>query len=404
MLPHGIIAGLRRAVLLCLPLAGACSSLPDRMIVPEKLVSEAQVPGFPDVRGWGDELPPLEQLKRAEVPAIRARQQERQQRTGQAEANILAISGGGENGAFGAGLLVGWSDCGTRPEFDLITGVSAGALIAPFAFLGRDYDPKLAELFTRFSGSDIYEASIVSGIFGGSAVASNEPLKQLIARYVDDEMMRRIAGGRAKGRVLLIGTTNLDAERPVYWDVGRIAQKGGRDGLELIRTVLVASAALPGVFPPVRIRVVANGKPFDELHVDGGPTRQVFLSPSDFSFRQLDKLIGRKVRRDLFIIRNGKLGPEWAKSGEGLFAIGQRSLYATTKYQALGDLTRIYSKATADGIGYNLAAIPDDFRLSLPKPFDTTYMKALFEVGHKQGRSCHQWLKSPPGVPVADRN
>lgn len=385
------------AVMLAMTMAG-CATLPERVVAPKSVAAQAEIEGMANVRGWGDEPPSLQHIRAVEVPILRAKHKAVARRGEPPRSNILALSGGGENGAFGAGLLVGWGESGDRPDFDLVTGVSAGALIAPFAFLGGTYDRPLAELFTHFGENDIYEPTLIAGVLGGTALASNKPLRKLIARFVDAEMMRRIAEQRSAGRLLLIGTTNLDAERPVVWDIGRIAQQNTPQALELIRNVILASAALPGIFPPVRIRVVANGKAYEELHIDGGPTRQVFLSPSDFSFSDVDKALGKKVVRNLFIIRNGKLGPEWDNARDTAFAIAQRSLFATTKYQALGDLTRIHAKAVRDGVGYHLAAIPDDFDVRLAKPFDRGYMRALYEEGYQLGRSGYKWMAAPPGI------
>jgi predicted acylesterase/phospholipase RssA len=379
-------------------LQAACATPPDRAFVPKMLVTSAQVDGLPGVRGWTDELPPLDQFKARELPAMRARYAALSRSGKPFVASMLALSGGGENGAFGAGLLVGWTEHGGRPEFELVTGVSAGALIAPFAFLGTSYDRQLSELFNRYGGSDIYQPMVLAGILGGSSVASNEPLRALVARYVDQTMMRRLSEERAKGRLLLIGTTNLDAERPVYWDIGRIAQAGTGDALELIRSVLVASSAIPGVFPPVRIRVTADGRKYEELHVDGGTTRQVFFSPANFRFKELDRSLGRSIKRELYVVRNGKIGPEWEQASESVLSIGRRALYTTIKNQALGDLVRMYEKAGADGIGYNLAAIPDTFDVPLKQPFDKTYMQALFNEGLRLGRAGYRWQDKPPGV------
>ena len=355
------------------------------------------------VRGWGDEPPPWDQFKAKELPTLRAKYHSLKRAGRPLESKSLAISGDGEDGAFGAGLLVGWSERGDRPEFDLVTGVSAGALIAPFAFLGRSYDRQLSEMFTRFGSEDIYQEQVLEGVLGGSAIASNAPLKALIDHYVDFEMMRQLAEQRSVGRILMIGTTNLDAERPVYWDLGRIAQLGNEKALDLIRSVLLASAAIPGIFPPVRIEVVANGKTYEELHVDGGPTRQVFFSPSNFSFRDIDKAIGLKVKRDLYVIRNGKVGPDWDVAGEGVLSISQRSLSALIKYQAIGDFTRMHAKASADGIEFHLAAIPNSFSASTHRPFDQAYMKALYEFGLRAGREGYSWMKAPPGIEGALR-
>jgi len=376
-------------------MAAGCASLPERSAVPLKLADAAEIDGLAGVRGWGDQQPRMEAFEASHLSALRAKYRAKQARGEPLETNILAISGGGENGAFGAGLLVGWSEKGGRPSFDLVTGVSAGALIAPFAFLGSAYDRQLTEIFTRYGSDDIYESNLLAGALGGSAIASSAPLKKLIDKFVTASMVSEIATNCDAGRMLLVNTTNIDAERPVFWDIYKISRRGNRQAIELIRSILLASASIPGVFPPVRIKVVANGRDYEELHVDGGPTRQVFLSPTGFRFGEIDKAIGRKLKRNLFIIRNGKLGPEFEETRENLLAIGQRSVYMTTKYQALGDLTRIHAKAVADGIGFHLAAIPDDFRAPLPKPFDSGYMNALYRVGLQLGRGAQPWSTSP---------
>ena len=241
--------------------------------VPERLVAEAELTSMPNVRVWGDA--PAESIAavvKAEKPK-RGAFAEAHRRSGQQspQPNIIAISGGGENGAFGAGLLVGWSDAGTRPDFDLVTGISAGALIAPFVYLGRSKNVALKELFTKLTRSDIYDPGIMTPLFG-SALVDSSPLETLIANYVDERFLRDAARERARGRVLLIGTTNLDAERPVLWDMGRIAMSGHPDALGLFRKILLASASIPGAFPPVRIKVQAEGRTYEELHVDGGVT------------------------------------------------------------------------------------------------------------------------------------
>jgi hypothetical protein len=265
------------ALLALATLGAGCATLIPREVVPERLADEAELTGMPNIRVWGDasaeSLTALLKAERLETGALA----EARRRSGQQspELNVVAISGGGDNGAFAAGLLVGWSDAGTRPDFDLVTGVSAGALVAPFVYLGRNRDAKLKEIFTKYTRSDIYSAGIMTPLFGAGLVDS-APLENLIANYVDEPFLREVARERRKGRVLLIGTTNLDAERPVLWDMGRIAMSGHPQALGLFRKVLLASASIPGAFPPVRIKVRAEGRTYEELHVDGGVTQQVF--------------------------------------------------------------------------------------------------------------------------------
>ena len=351
-------------VSLAVGLAG-CATPVERLAVPAALASEASVPGMGEIRLWGD-APFSPTLLKPDLPVLRAKYQARAKRGEKLESNLLALSGGADDGAFGAGLLVGWTAHGDRPEFDLVTGISAGALIAPFAFLGRDYDKQLAGLFTTYGADQIYQANVLSGLFGGSSLADSAPLAQLIERYVDDRFLRRVAEERSKGRFLLIGTTNLDAQRPVYWDMGRIAQSRDPGAPELFRRVLLASASFPGIFPPVHINVKAGGHRYEEMHVDGGTTREVFFTVADFSYRDLDKAIGRKVARRLWVIRNGKIAPEYKVTKDSTFVIAQRSLETLAKNRGLGDLTRMYVRAKADGIDYNLAAIPAEFEAPHP--------------------------------------
>jgi predicted acylesterase/phospholipase RssA len=394
-----MLGEIRLGLLTALVLAG-CASASLRDVVPERLVGEAEIPGMADVRTWGDSgAEAVTTFLKQEGANLKAKYAARGKDQHVPEAHMLAISGGGDDGAFAAGLLVGWSAHGDRPQFDLVTGISAGALTAPFAFLGKDYDRQLAGLFVH-GGEDIYQATLLEGLFGGNSVADSEPLARLIATYVDHRMLGRIGAERAKGRILLVGTTNLDAQRPVYWDMGKIALSRRPEKLDLFRRVLLASASLPGVFPPVHIKVIANGKTYEEMHVDGGPTRQVFFTPADFDFRELDKVIGRRVTRHLWVIRNGKIAPEYSAVSESALAIAGRSLETLTKNQGIGDLIRMHDKARAEGIDFNLAHIPADFSAPRPAPFDEGYMHALFERGVALGRAGYVWEKAAPGGEV----
>ena len=379
--------------------ATGCGTGPERMAVPAALAADASVPDMADIRAWGD-APYSRALLVPELPKLKASYDAMAKAGRPVSADLLALSGGADDGAFGAGLLVGWGKRGDRPEFGLVTGISAGALIAPFAFLGREYDRQLTAVFTTYGSDQIYQANILPGLLGGSALADSSPLKHLIDRHVDARMLRRIAEERAKGRFLLVGTTNIDAQRPVYWDMGRIAQRGDRRSAELFRKVLLASAALPGLFPPVHFDVVAGGKRYEEMHVDGGATHGVFLSPAEFSFREIDQAVGRKVRRRLWVVRNGKLAPEYRVTNETTLAIAQRSLETLSRSQGLGDLARMYTKAKADDIEFRLAAIPEDFHAPRPAPFDNGYMKALFALGERLGREGYPWAALPPEVAV----
>ncbi|WP_072392172.1 patatin-like phospholipase family protein [Hyphomicrobium sp. CS1GBMeth3] len=377
-----------------------CATLPPRNVLPEALVDEAELINMPGIRVWGDATE-----RELEVVLASASSRGEAAQKGRQISNMLAISGGAEDGAFGAGLLVGWGASGTRPRFDYVTGVSAGALIAPFAFLGAKGDKALREIFTQYGQSDILTANVLPGLFGGSAVADSKPLARLIEKYADRAFLREIARERRNGRMLLIGTTNIDAQRPVVWDMGRIAMSEHPEALSLFRKVLLASASIPGAFPPVRFKVGAQGQTYEEMHVDGGITQQVFLAPSALAFRKIDRRFGvPTAARRLYIIRNGKVTPEWQPVEERVLPIAQRSISTLTKHQGIGDLYRMYAATRRDGIDYNLAAIPADFTGKSSGPFDRAYMVPLFALGQKLGRTGYRWLKAPPGLNAAQHD
>lgn len=377
----------------------ACAAAIVRNPVPVELTGIANPSGFINVRYWGDKEPPnlraiaalkLSQMRRGRPELFRGKRP---------RIDYLALSGGGSDGAFGAGLLVGWSRHGSRPEFDIVTGVSTGALAAPFAFLGSEYDGQLREIFTHYTTKQLLSTQLIAGILGNAgAITDNSGLKKLIAKYINASVLRAIAVEHLKGRRLLIGTTNLDAQRPVIWDLGAAAVKGGKAGLKLVRQILLASAALPGVFPPVLVDVVADGRKFTELHVDGGPTAEVFFLPGHLSLRKFDNRFHKSPRRNLFIIRNGKLGPEWAAVKYSTIDIARRSITTLTKNQGIGDLVRLYERTRKDRIDYNLAAIPPHFKRTSDEPFDRKYMSALFDLGYRLGMRGYKWQKRPPGI------
>lgn len=312
-------------------------------------------------------------------------------------ATFLAISGGGDDGAFGAGLLVGWTARGDRPEFNVVTGISTGALSAPFAFLGPDYDDELKSVYTETSASDIFsdENPLVS-IISGDAAADTTPLKKLIGRFVDEQMIRRIAAEYAKGRLLLVATTNLDQARSVIWNIGAIAQSTDPRARELIIEVLRASASIPGAFPPVMLDVTLDGKRYEEMHVDGGAMTQMFLYPPSLRLREVGPKATQK--KDVaYIIRNGRLfRPEQSVKRQTLAIAGQ-AIATMTAANGMNDLYRIYLTAKRDGIDYNLVFLDDEFAVPYEGPFNKIYMNTLFEFGYRKGLAGIAWHKVPPG-------
>jgi hypothetical protein len=227
-------------------------------------------------------------------------------------------------------------------------------------------------------------------------MADNRPLWNLIKRHINQEMLAAIAVEHAKGRVLLIGTTNLDARRPVIWNLTKIAASGSPRALELIQTLLIASAAIPAAFPPVMIDVTVDGKHYEEMHVDGGAVTQVFIYPPGMKLAEFSKEHHAERQRKLYIIRNARLDPEWAQTERWTLSIASRAISSLIEYQGIGDLYRILNSTRRDGIDYNLAFVPESFNAPHKTDFDTAYMRELFEFGYRQAEAGYSWYKEPP--------
>jgi hypothetical protein len=309
---------------------------------------------------------------------------------------ILALSGGGDNGAFGAGVLVGWSEAGTRPAFKVVTGISTGALIAPFAYLGAEFDPVVAELYTTIDQRDIFQKRPVLAGFASDALADSAPLQQMIARYLDERIVARIAEEYAHGRVLLVITTNLDAGVPVMWNIGAIAESGHPRAVELIRKILLASASVPALFPPVLFDVTVDGVEHQELHVDGGASMQSFLYPATWRLGKARGL-GSARARTAYIIRNGRLAETWSETERSTLSIATRAVATLITNNGVGDLYRMYAQTKRDGIAFRLAYIGEDFAEPHPAEFDRPYMVKLFDYARAKARAGYPWRSAPPG-------
>jgi predicted patatin/cPLA2 family phospholipase len=387
--------------LLLLLLITGCADMTRLDAVPAEVKEGVTVLGMNDIRYWGDET-----STKLVDDALQTYQREVTLRQASGAtgalptAEFLAISGGGENGAYGAGLLVGWTETGTRPSFKLVTGISTGALTAPFAFLGPAYDGKLKEVYTTLSGKDVLQPRGYLAVLLEDAVSDNTPLRRTVAKYVDQAMVDAIAAEDAKGRMLLVATTNLDARRPIIWNITKVAASGHPRALELIRDVLVASAAIPGAFPPVMIDVEVNGRKYQEMHVDGGASAQVFVYPPSLNIRSqaAERRIVRKRR--VYVIRNARLDPDWAQVDRAVFGILERTVTSLIQTQGVGDLYRIYTSTQRDGIDFNLAYIPQTFTTPLNEPFETAYMRELYGVGYDLAVKGYPWAKVPPGFTV----
>ena len=400
-----IIGGVLVVLLAVLALvAKQALEIPERLeAVPLELTTRAVVPGIPNARYFV--LSDVEQMVR---DALAARQREEAYRSQSGQAGelppleLLAISGGGDKGAFGAGLLNGWTASGTRPTFKLVTGVSTGALIAPFAFLGPEYDKVLEEVYTTIKPDDVASPRSMLAAIENDGMADNQPLWGLISRHVDERLLAAIAAEHAKGRILLVATTDLDARQPVVWNMGNIAASGSSNALELFRSILLASAAIPGAFPPTMFTVEVDGKRYQEMHVDGGASAQVFLYPPSMSQVAAKMGEGMVRRGRAYVIRNASLAPTWAPVERRTINVAARAIDSLITTQGFGDLYRIYATTQQDNLDFNLAYIGEDFVYKDKKEqFETAFMKALYDYGLKLGRAGYPWYKAPPGLSAA---
>lgn len=382
-------------------LVNGCATVRSHPPVPASLEEQVGVPGFPGVRGWGDGQ--SQSLRQSLAEALRqelaAQAGNPAGQPGLKSEDVLVLSGGSDNGAFGAGLLCGWTEHGNRPTFKLVSGFSTGALIGLFAFLGPTYDGQLKEAYTTISAKNIFKVKSLFSMLTSESITDSRPLADLIAKYVDDMMLGDIAAGHREGRRLFATTTQLDSQRLVVWDLGAIAASGHPQALALFRKVLLASSALAGVFSPVYFEVQAEGQTYGEMHVDGATageaiTYEYAIQPLT-ALQEVEIQVLQRPRR-LFIIRNGQLRPEWQEVKPQLLSIMPRALATLIKNQSVGDLYRLYYEAQRDGFDYHLAIIPEDFQGPQQERFDPAYMNQLFALGHEMACRGYPWAKKPP--------
>jgi predicted acylesterase/phospholipase RssA len=341
----------------------------------------AAVPGVPGARLWADD------------PAIATGRRSSVTRGGEVKPHLLALSGGGADGAFGAGLLAGWSARGTRPQFTFVTGSSAGALIAPFAFLGSEYDEVLRSVFASGEIRGLLQSDGLAGLLGTS-LYKTAPLRDLIARHVDAEVVAAVAREYRKGRRLYVVTTNIDSQRTAIWDMGRIADSGDPASLDLFRAVLTASASIPGVFSPVLIEVEANGRRFTEMHVDGGVTSNLMIVPESI-LASGTTLFAPDARPNVYIIINGKFAPDFEVVKASTLPIVTRSFETSVRANTRNTLLASYQFAKSKGWELNLASVDPDYPKSASFTFDPVYMAQLFEFGYQRGKSGVLWQTAP---------
>jgi hypothetical protein len=317
----------------------------------------AVVPGIPDARVWGDSETDFQKV----LPTV--------------SGPWLALSGGGADGAFGAGLLIGWSQSGNRPDFAVVTGASIGALIGPYAFLGASRDEELKSNFTSITAADVFEDRATP-----ESLLDTWPLKRLIEKRVTAEMLKAIAAEHAKGRRFLVATTNLDAGRRVLWNMGAIAARGDDKALKLFRDILLASSSIPGFFQPVAIEVEANGKKFQEMHLDGTITAPFFVVPESMLGAGNVQLPTNQV----YVIVNSKISSDFGMADRKINSILARTIGVALVTGLRAEILLLKTGAQRLGLSLSVAHVPEGFQEVNRGLFDHVYMEALFKYGAEQ--------------------
>ena len=390
---------LRPALVLVVVLLSGCGILP-RNAVPVDLMAEAAIPGMPNIRAPAGRINPaiIDDLARSfsqESPVDFPAGPD-----GIVHYAHLALSGGGANGAFGAGFMNGWTRMGNRPTFKIVTGVSTGALMAPYIFLGPKYDDTLRQFYTTTASRNIFRMlSIVPQLLGGESLADTAPLRATIEQTVDGAFLRAMVEAHESGRRLYIGTVDLDSQRFIVWNMGLIASSGAPGALDLFRSVMLASASVPIAFPPVFVDVEAGGRRFDEMHVDGAVAANVFFTGGVFNFAVAREAAGRaKAREDVFIIHNGQLLPDPGTTNRSLRSIATRAFSSAAKAATVGALFRIYALAQRDEAIAKWITIPEGVELSGDETFDPILMSKLYDIGFAKALAGPIWNTDPPGV------
>ena len=379
-------------------LATGCAST--RTALPPNLYGEAKVSQMTGIRTRSFEYSPV--FQKDLIYSVKQKRQHNSIGHDNEEGyfSILSLSGGGAKGAFGAGILCGWSKAGTRPTFKIVTGISTGALIAPFAFLGSEYDKTIQQVYTTISTKDVLRMRARIFIREGiDSLADSSPLEKLISEYVDEDVIQGVARAHAQGRRLYIGTTDMDANRLVIWNMGAIAAANTSIANKLFRKVLLASASIPILFPPVYIPVEAAGRTYEEMHVDGGVATQVFFYGQIFKIDELlhDAGLSSLGHGRLYIIKNMQSLSSYEQVKSALIPIAKKTILSLLANQGIGDLYRIYTFAQREGIEFNLVYIPSTFKFKGRELFDIEEMKQLFDLGFNMGKSGEFWHEYPPG-------
>ncbi len=363
-----------------LALLAGCMA-PDRVAYTPKAAANANIEGFGDIRIYAD-------TTRLDGPAWLTIPRHK-------NVDYLVLSGGGAAGAFSVGALKAWSDKGGRPEFDIVSGVSTGALIAPYAFLGRTYDDTLVDLYTSGVAKELVDADFLPKGLLGPSLLKEAPLRRMVERHLTPDILAKVATEHRKGRRLFVLTTNLDSQRAVIWNMGAIANSARPDALKLFQDVVIASASIPGIFPAVLIKATAGGQAFEEMHSDGGSSSQVLTIPEGWMVNPQIKAWPKGLKLNMYVIVNNALMPEFATTTNNTFAVMARASSALIKAQTRSALVATYVYAQKNGIRFRVAAIDAQIPYTMTDPFNTGYMRAVYNLGYAKMSSGSLWKDKP---------
>jgi hypothetical protein len=313
---------------------------------------------------------------------------------------ILALSGGGSRGAYGAGVLSGWTTAGSRPEFDVVTGISTGALQATAAFLGSDYDEAL-NAFNNVSNDDIFRSAGTAALFTQESIYDTAPLRAMLAGLLDNKTIDAVAARYLKGSHLFIGTTNLDANVFTVWNMGRIAASKRPDRYQVYRDVVLASASFPVAFPPVYFPVTTEqGDTYYQMHVDGGARESifvyVFLAELEQQLQELGLDWDEDIGPQIYLLNNGQLFTDhtYQPVPADTFSIALRSIESLSRKNMVSSIYYIWTSGLVYGASISLAFIPQAYDLSNLDilEFDSEEMHRLYQFGYDQSLNERAWI------------
>jgi hypothetical protein len=372
----------------CFLALSGCAHL--RHAVPENFVGTAVVVGMPDIRYYTDKPDSFSMMRQCLVDSFKEEGESEYLVDGIKTYPMLIIGGGVSNSAYGIGLLKGWLEKSSRPVFKIVTGYSSGSIIAIATFSGKDYEDRLAKLFMSISTKDVIRQKGILNILFGNSLYSSTLFAKKIDEIMDENLIARIAQEHAKGRRLYVGTTDLDAQGFVIWDMGALASKGGQDAVKLFRKIVLASCSFPATLPPVYFQVEAGGRRYDEMHADGGVVGGIFY---------IDQLVDNlEFRTRVYVLNCCYMSPHSKQVEDNLTAITSRLIEIHTAAKMAGDTYRIYAFAKERDWDYNLAYIPEDFMPNQKEMFDQQEMHRLFKRGYDDAAVGYKWHKTPPGL------